>query len=495
MAHFLRTTDSPVFPNQIHTYLGHIIWWIAVYNIPLGLRQYQIAPFTKEGNSFWGVWTTWLFVMVATSVYIFYLKWVDNKQKQEDKARERAQGEQDPYDIYTTSHYDPSLINQLERVEKPPPGLLELIMGNKVVTGSLTLHLGLVLALAILFSTLPNTKPAPPYHYCPNCTEISLKFDQFHIPVGAHPRQALPPSSSYFCKGFDLKTLTAAKNGGADTTYHIVEIYPSATSQYAAHMRLFSVPYDTSSLGDSFSCLEMLDEAVPLYGWSVGMGPFQLPAQAGIRVSTSDESRYLVLQIHYDNPALATNLIDSSGLVVKLTSTLRPVDAGVMAVGVIPSSISLAPGLAEVEIAGTCSADKTGLLTLPLNVFAVSHMSRLYGRLAWLEQWKPGGATHSLTLSNLIGQSYAEVAYDPLIMMSPSEAVVSPGDMLVAHCIFDTSSTNTTVMGGNGEFDELCWTWISYYPKTDAVRCSSTATPFNPSDGHFRPDRNSTLIL
>lgn len=485
MAHFLRTTHSPIFPNGVHQYLGHIIWWGAIYNIPLGLRQYQVAPFTHEGNAFWAVWICWLLIMVAITVFIFYMKWVEHKQQQEEKARQRAQGEADPYDIYTTSHYDPSLINQLERVEKPAPSIIEVITGNKIMTGGVTLHLGLALALAFLFVTLPNTKPAPPYHFCPNCTEVTLAFDAFKIRVGAHPSAAVPASQAFFCRGFDF---------GVSSIRHIVEINPSVTSSHVSHMKLFAVPYDTQSLG-YFSCLEAMDEAVPIYTWSVGQGPFVMPAEAGIRIGSDATIRYVILQMRYDNPTLATNLVDSSGVVVKMTSTLRTHDAGVMAIGAAVASLNLAPSMSEVEIAGQCSSEKTSMLSTSLHVFSIAHDTRKYGTLAWLEQWTRSSLTQLLSFNNLIGQSYAQAAYDPVIASSTSEAVIDPGDLLITHCIYDTTSTNATVYGGAGVFDEHCWSWIWYYPKTDAIKCVSSQTNFSPDDGHFRPDRNVSAVL
>lgn len=485
MAHFLRTVHSPVFPNGIHQYLGHIIWWGAIYNIPLGLRQYQIAPFTREGNSFWAVWICWLLIMVAITIFIFWSKWVEQKQKQEEKARQRAQGEADPYDIYTTSHYDPSLINQLERVEKASPSILEIIMGHKVLTGGVTLHIALALALALLFTTLPNTKPAEPYHYCPNCTETTMTFNQFNIRVGAHPSAAVAASEAFFCKGFDF---------GTDSIRHIVEINPSVVSGYVTHMKLFAVPYDTQALG-TFACLDALDEAVPVYTWSVGQGSFILPSEAGIRVGSDSTIRYAVLQVRYSNPSLLTNLYDSSGLVVKMTSTLRAYDVGVLAVGVAANSISLAPMQDQVEIAGQCSSEKTSVLSESLNVFSIAHETRKYGAVAWLEQWTYSALTQAISFNNVIGQSYAQTAYDPVIASSTSSAVIAPGDLLIAHCIYDTVSSNHTVTGGSGAFEEHCWSWLWYYPKTDASKCYSSQTVFSPNDGHFRPDRNSSLVM
>lgn len=485
MAHFLRTVHSPVFPNGVHQYLGHIIWWGAIYNIPLGLRQYQVAPFTTEGNSFWAVWVCWLLVMVVITIYIFWNQWAEQKAKQEEKARQRAQGEADPYDIYTTSHYDPSLINQLERVEKASPSILEIILGHKILTGGATLHLGLALALALLFVTLPNTKPAEPYHYCPNCTEITMAFNSFTIPVHAHPAAAVAASEAFFCKGFDF---------GTSSIRHVVEFSPSVVSSHVTHAKLFSVPYDTQSLG-TFACLDALDDAVPIYTWSVGQGSFILPAEVGLRVGSDSTIRYVVLQLRYSNPSLATDLTDSSGVVVKMTTTLRAYDAGVLGVGVGPTTISLAPLKSEVEIAGQCSSDKTSVLSESLNVFSIAHDTRKYGEVAWLEQWTYSALTQEVTFNNIIGQSYAQTAYDPVIASSTSSAVIAPGDLLIAHCIYDTQSSNTTVSGGPGAFEEHCWSWLWYYPKTDALKCYSSQTPYNPSDGHFRPDRNSSTIM
>jgi hypothetical protein len=61
--------------------------------------------------------------------------------------------------------------------------------------------------------------------------------------------------------------------------------------------------------------------------WAKGSGPLVIPDVAGFRVS--DEERFFVVQIHYDNQDKKEGVVDStSGILLHTTDTPRQFDAG-----------------------------------------------------------------------------------------------------------------------------------------------------------------------
>ena len=78
--------------------------------------------------------------------------------------------------------------------------------------------------------------------------------------------------------------------------------------------------------------------------WAVGAPTLVLPENVGIPLN--EGHRWLVMQTHYYNPDLTPGLYDSSGLRIRLTTQLRPIDAGIMIfpVGVAPGQHPPLPG-------------------------------------------------------------------------------------------------------------------------------------------------------
>ena len=79
-------------------------------------------------------------------------------------------------------------------------------------------------------------------------------------------------------------------------------------------------------------------------GWGVGGEPFSFPEEAGYPVGEEHGgSTYYMFEVHYDNPGLHENVVDSSGMEIHLTSKLRKYDSGMLTVGHDVSSLHLIP--------------------------------------------------------------------------------------------------------------------------------------------------------
>lgn len=52
---------------------------------------------------------------------------------------------------------------------------------------------------------------------------------------------------------------------------------------------------------------------------------------------------------------------------------------------------------------------------------------------------------------------------------------VLPGDALVNHCVYSTLDRSNVTLGGYGIRDEMCVSYIHYYPRVDLEVCKSSA--------------------
>src|SRR6185503_13986753 len=66
--------------------------------------------------------------------------------------------------------------------------------------------------------------------------------------------------------------------------------------------------------------------------WAMGAQPMVYPREAGLPIGGKDYSRYVMLEMHYNNPELKS-WIDSSGLKLIYTDKLRENDVGVLEIG------------------------------------------------------------------------------------------------------------------------------------------------------------------
>ncbi|KTG37534.1 hypothetical protein cypCar_00029248 [Cyprinus carpio] len=89
------------------------------------------------------------------------------------------------------------------------------------------------------------------------------------------------------------------------------------------------------NMPDSFFTCETV-----LFAWAIGgeVG-FTYPPHAGMSIGTSTDPVYVQMEIHFDNPSLQRGIVDSSGLRLYYSPSLRRYDAGVIETGVWGDSL------------------------------------------------------------------------------------------------------------------------------------------------------------
>ncbi|GIL73429.1 hypothetical protein Vretifemale_3547 [Volvox reticuliferus] len=111
--------------------------------------------------------------------------------------------------------------------------------------------------------------------------------------------------------------------------------------------------------------------------WAPGADSFETPPEAGIALGGDSGVNWVVLQIHYTNTALTTDLVDNSGFQLNVSTTLRQYDMGFLTLGTL--DISIPPGVANYSSTpNLCPRSCTQQMTRPVTmILAGFHMHPL----------------------------------------------------------------------------------------------------------------------
>ena len=245
--------------------------------------------------------------------------------------------------------------------------------------------------------------------------------------------QPVPPNEdTYVCRGFTLD---------AGALKHMTAFRANIdNAAYVHHMILYRVttPFPSEPSG----CFHGPDWVFQ-YGWAPGVEEFTLPEEAGFLVGDGAGGQtHFVLEVHYNNPLQTPGEVDSTGVDVCVTDTLRPNNASMLALGKVPG-IAIPPGEPAWEETGVCPSNITqAALSGPLTVFGSFLHAHLLARQIYTEQFRDGA---------LIGDLGRDDVYDfndQHIQMIEGE--IQPGDELRTTCIYDSTGETDTTYGGEG---------------------------------------------
>ena len=221
---------------------------------------------------------------------------------------------------------------------------------------------------------------------------------------------------------------------------------------------------------DSMSCESMR------YAWAVGGDDFCLPPSVGIEFAMGRDAAWHVIEIHYDNPRLQTNIVDSSGVSIQLVrkkpgiSSQQLADyqpAGFMWVGVaLGESISIPPKMQTYHLQSRCSFPQ--LPTEGVSVFAYVNHAHLLGRKLWTTLERESKYKHDIG---------CDTAYDfdlQQIKAFEDHVQIYGDDVLRANCVYNSLERTAYTYGGDETNNEMCINFLVYYPEVPKLkRCLS----------------------
>ncbi|MEM1033650.1 MAG: peptidylglycine alpha-amidating monooxygenase [Myxococcota bacterium] len=247
------------------------------------------------------------------------------------------------------------------------------------------------------------------------------------------------------CFGIDVPT--------GDVKRHITTIAPRIdNTEIIHHILLLQAPTAVSPEPEPCSFVDPAWKL--LYAWGPGTPPHALPDAAGFPME-ANETTHFVLQVHYNNLNGLQGETDQSGIDLCTTTDLRTHDADIMAFGSTNFSgiLPMARTRLDCEIALPSALDSL----LPLNIFqAWPHMhtvgQELYG---WIDG--PSGERRMVDVPNYDFEY--QITY-------PTEVQLQPGDTVHTQCVWNN---NTPIQRsfGEGTNDEMCFNFVSYYPRIE----------------------------
>jgi hypothetical protein len=242
----------------------------------------------------------------------------------------------------------------------------------------------------------------------------------------------------YVCYGFDVtvtskrQVIALAPHLDNTSILHHLLLFQSSTA-------VSSTPTPCSGGGSTAWTL--------IGGWAPGGKNMVLPPQAGFPESGTT---HWVMQIHYYNVKGLQNQTDSSGYDLCTTDQLRPNDAAVMAPGSVNFTI---PALATLNL--TCSYTyPTGFPQI--HVFTATPHMHLLGK-SLSTNVLPGGTGAAVSVVNQPDWDFqTQLGY-------PASNDINPGDVIQTQCDWQ-NTTNASVSFGEDTTDEMCFSFLAYYP-------------------------------
>jgi len=246
------------------------------------------------------------------------------------------------------------------------------------------------------------------------------------------------------CFGIDLPAGTDKR--------HITAIVPRIDNEKIVHhVLLMEAP--TSVSPEPTSCAFLSLDWKLVYAWGPGTPAQELPAEAGFPYGDDVETHF-VLQVHYNNLARLEGETDQSGIDLCTTGDLREHDADVMAFGGAPFN-GIEPN-ATSQL--SCENDIPAALATALPVTLVQSWPHMHGLGSEFRAWidHPDGTTTSLVdLDDY--DFFHQSTY-------PSPAQLGLGDKVHTQCTWE-NTTSSSVGFGEGTEDEMCFNFVTYYPR------------------------------
>ncbi|CAG0917546.1 unnamed protein product [Notodromas monacha] len=196
--------------------------------------------------------------------------------------------------------------------------------------------------------------------------------------------------------------------------------------------------------------------------WATGGIGDVYPAEAGYPIHKSTDSPlYYKLEMHYDNAAFEDGIVDSSGVLMYYTDNLRPHDVGILvaAMPVLYAQL-IPPGVEEFVSVGHAAPECTAKY-IPeegINVFSILHHSHLAGRRMRTRLFRNGAEEPWL-----LNDNHYDFNYQQTRLLS-EERKLYPGDQITVECYLSTSNRKKATLGGLSTYDEMCESFILYYP-------------------------------
>ncbi|KAL9960044.1 hypothetical protein ACROYT_G033439 [Oculina patagonica] len=289
--------------------------------------------------------------------------------------------------------------------------------------------------------------------------------------------------TTYQCRVFEIPQFNEAR--------HIVKVEPIIQAGHVGmvhHMLLYECNdnfprHHLNYIGQCYGpnmppAIAQCAGISAIASWAIGGKDFYYPENAGFPIGKADSPKVVILEIHYDNPENKKGITDSSGLRFYHTKQLRKYDAGVITVGsMVVDFMLIPPRQKSWESTGVCTKECTqeGFKgsKLPIggiNIFATLLHTHLAGRRTWLRHVRDGRE-----LPNIARDEHYDFNFQEFQLLK-KEVHVASGDSLLNVCVYNTEDRTTATQAGLGTTEEMCLSFVMYYPRVNLTTCRSADT-------------------
>ncbi|XP_031575456.1 DBH-like monooxygenase protein 1 homolog, partial [Actinia tenebrosa] len=290
--------------------------------------------------------------------------------------------------------------------------------------------------------------------------------------------------TTYFCKSYEFPQYSTKK--------HVIKIEPvisSGNDRVVHHMLVYECNRDfpRSNLSVNGPCyasnmppaVQECTGSSVIASWGIGGGPFYFPNHTGFAIGAGVGPRYVILEIHYDNPQRKSGIKDSSGLRFYYTDSLRQYDAGILWAGWnVEFAMMIPPYQQQWMTTGYCSGMCTKIVS-----YRKEYQKHLQIYLAKLDVptiYLIGLGTALKTRHVRDGKELPEIARDDYydfnyqeFHISRKETHIAPGDDIIVDCQYQSKDKTRPVTGGLKSSEEMCMSFLYYYPKVELNKCLS----------------------
>ncbi|XP_041368555.1 DBH-like monooxygenase protein 1 homolog [Gigantopelta aegis] len=245
------------------------------------------------------------------------------------------------------------------------------------------------------------------------------------------------------------------------------------------HILVYTCPghIDPSRDGASYECYEHPPHDLRrcnrvFIAWAVGGDAFTLPDHVGISIGTPEDAQFVVLETHYNNPGRRQNVVDSSGLRMFYTPTLRQYDAGILETGVMVHELQMIPPEFDNFVSkGICNQQcvsrMTGAHSGGVKVIAAFLHAHLLGMGVTTRHFRNG-----TELAPIMKDEHYDFDFQEYRLLK-EERLITKDDVLQTECYYKSRGLNRFTYGGLSTSDEMCLSFLMYYPKVPVFACLS----------------------
>ncbi|HEU4410495.1 MAG TPA: peptidylglycine alpha-amidating monooxygenase [Polyangiaceae bacterium] len=266
------------------------------------------------------------------------------------------------------------------------------------------------------------------------------------IALAAAAPYEMPESveDQYVCFSYELP---------AGPKRHVIAAAPAIdNAKILHHLIAFQVPPGAGPGAAAEPCSALFpSDWKMIYGWGPGGLPLELPPEAGFPIEAGAPARFVV-QAHYSNLKREAGHRDRTAINLCSTTELRPNDADVVAFGGV--SFRLAAGK---RVKLDCSAPASILGAGPVRAL------RAWPHMHTLGESFVGQVLHPDQSTTPLG---AVLDYDFEHQLSYAvDATIGAGDVVKSSCTWDNTLGATDVLFGEETSREMCFNFITYYPR------------------------------